>query len=214
MYSEQCYSKVVYQFGGMDLTQEDQCAYIDAGCGGLVKPSLYSWDCLDTTSMTPIQASFVTSYLENCEKSFMGDDGDNGDDDDDEGEGGDGDGDGEDEDEDQPSPLSDDGSTERSTGPGHSSSKPNAWPIVGGIFGGIATAMLVVFGIWRYKISKAEGPGIPMVSTFSPMVFSGRPEVSFTQLKTEVVSTGESQLSSGAGQYTAVEEAAPRSGEV
>ena len=62
------------------MTQEDQCAYIDAGCGGLVKPSLYSWDCLDTTSMTPIQASFVTSYLENCEKSFMGDDGDNGDD--------------------------------------------------------------------------------------------------------------------------------------
>ena len=68
-YADACRTAVVAQFGVLDFSREEQCAYVDRqGCGGLPIPSVRRWDCLLETNyeLTDSQRSLVTDVISKC----------------------------------------------------------------------------------------------------------------------------------------------------
>lgn len=68
-YADACRTAVVDQFGVLDFSREEQCAYVDRqGCGGLPIPSVRRWDCLleSNYELSESQKSLVMAVISEC----------------------------------------------------------------------------------------------------------------------------------------------------
>jgi len=68
-YADACRAALVNEFGSLDLTRKDQCAYVDeVGCGGLPIPAVRRWDCLldDNYELTSSQRDLVNAVIDDC----------------------------------------------------------------------------------------------------------------------------------------------------
>ena len=164
-----CLTNLVNEFGVMDLSNPDQCVYVDDGCGGLPQPIFRNWDCLDPDQLTPAEATFLASYQQYCLE-------DDGDDKSDDGSGG-----GNDDMSDSNSTSvddmtdisNDDSSSEKSSDSGSA-----AGAAVGIVFAILAVVGCVAGAMFYLKKRRANSEGYHLpdlgMATFSPMTTDAR----------------------------------------
>mmetsp|Transcript_10562 Transcript_10562/g.32528 ORF Transcript_10562/g.32528 Transcript_10562/m.32528 type:complete len:1099 (+) Transcript_10562:371-3667(+) len=68
-YADACRTALVNEFGSLDLSDTEQCRYVDErGCGGLPIPAVRRWDCLleDNYELTDSQRQLILDVVNEC----------------------------------------------------------------------------------------------------------------------------------------------------